>query len=145
MESAINKFMPNKPPVKPTPHPAPAPVKPVVVTPPAPPVVWTRLDLPANTGSFVTNQFANHAGAIVSSFDANGYGIKNNTYGQDHINIFPPVGTWQEQEFDAAQGYQNTAVKFAVTQDQVNRNVASISMTLDGGVGPEKLMRYVKI
>jgi hypothetical protein len=143
------KFMPNKPSVKtkpapvvkpvvvkPTPKPAPKPAP--VVSPPAPPdPVWQRLDIPANCDRFDTNQLAAHAGAIVSLYTGEIPGdslIGVKTYGLGYVNIVPPVGTkWTEQSM--LKGiYKDTGVTF-------NGNLA---LTLDGGVGSAKLMRYLK-
>jgi hypothetical protein len=115
-----------------------APVKPVVkpvVSPPAPPApVWQRLELPANCTSFDTNQFSAHAGAIVTSYLGTRT-LNETTYGLGYVNIVPPVGTtWKEQNLKAGV-YCDTGVTF-------NGNMA---LTLDGGVGPAKLMRYLKL
>ena len=122
--------MNKKPNVRPTPAPP--------VVPPAP--VWQRLDLPADCTSFQTNQFKNHGGLIVT------YGASQSDYGMGYVNIFPPVGNWQEQTWnEARKTYINTALKITVTQAQTAANVPPMSLTLDGGVGPQKLMRYLKL
>jgi hypothetical protein len=127
----------------------PAPIKPAVVTPPSPPApVWTRLELLANCTSFDTNQFANHTGAIVSIFGEESDGVETllsvKTYGQGLVSIIPPVGNWVEQALDYTNTFQATGVTIQQLQAGAN-NTTSVNLTLDGGVGPEKLMRYLKI
>jgi len=134
--------MNKKPSVKPSIKPISIPVKPVVVIPPTP-TVWTLLDLPINCTRFDTNQFASHAGAIVSIF-AGTTNLQDITYGLGHINIVPPVGTWKEQSSPDAINYRDTGITLKQIQVGVN-NTTSINLTLDGGIGPKMLMRYLKV
>ena len=135
------KQTPVKPVAKPTPKPAPAPKPAPVVSPPAPPApVWTRLELPDRTTSFITNVLANRAKASISVVVGGGAITMN--YGTC-ISIVPPVGLWQEQvSNDGGKTFVNTAVKFNQVQAGAN-NTTSVNLTLDGGVGPQKLMRYL--
>ena len=134
--------MNKKPPVKPV-----KPVKSPVVSPPAPPAppapVWQRLELPTDCSEFETNQLANHAGATVITFDSNEVIIKKINYGLGYINIIPPVGNWVEQaSTDGGRTYRSTGVSIKQIQAGAN-NTTSVNLTLDGGAGPAKLMRYL--
>ena len=112
-----------------------------VVSPPAPPApVWQRLELPDNCDRFYTQVYFSHSGATVSAYQA-GVSIPDYYYKLgDHINIIPPVGTWKEQDSKSV----DTGVVLNQLQAGAN-NTTSINLTLDGGVGPAKLMRYLKV
>ena len=122
------------------------PVKPPMVSPPSPPApVWTRIDLPVDCTQFDVNQFVAHGGVIISVYAHNG--LMAFTYGLGLFNIIPPVGTWQEQvsnDLSNLANYQNTAIKIIQLQAGSN-NTTSVNLTLDGSVGPAKLMRYLKL
>ena|ERR1035437_482295 len=126
-----------KPPVKPTLGKPVVVVQPIVspTAPPAP--VWQRLELPNYVASFGTNQFANHAGAIVTC------GETSTTYGRGLVSIIPPVGNWVEQtSTDGGRTYKATGVTRKQIVAGANPTV-TINLTLDGSVGPAKLMRYL--
>lgn len=139
--------MKNKPTPKPTPtrKPVPTPPKPAPTPPPppAPPVVWQRLDLLGLTTRVDINQLASHAGAVVIEF-AGATKLRELTYGLGYVNIIPSVGTLKEQTSDDnGASYHPTGV--TIIQSQAGANpTTSINLTLDGGVGPAKFMRYLK-
>jgi hypothetical protein len=136
---------------KPTPvKPPTPPVKPVVVkptpavvTPPAP--VWTRLDLQPNCTRLDINQFVAHSGATIKGFDANGIQIQGNTYGLGLINIVPTIGIWAEQiSNDGGNTYKPTGL--VLNQIHAGSNPDhTINLNLDGGIGPQELMRWLKV
>lgn len=119
------------------------PVKPIV-SPPVPPApVWTRLELLANCVRFDTEVLVGHLQSNVSSYDASGDCIQSGG-GTTNVNIIPPVGNWVEQVQNIGGSYAYTGRAINQIQAGAN-NTTSVNLTLDGGVGPEKLMRYLKI